>query len=91
MTRPMKIGIVAGIVAVIATGIVWYAMAVDNAVKEFKARCADRYNGQITEETVFRGMTPIYGTNGQITGWTQNYGTHFECVVNGTRVEEFDI
>lgn len=89
----MKKWIVGGAIVAVIVGslIIWYVVAVDNAVSEFKARCADTYNGTVTEETVFRGMTPIYGANGQITGWVQNYGTHFECVVNGTRVDELDI
>ncbi len=91
MSRPMKISFVIAVVATIAIGIVWFAMAVDNAVNDFKATCRDTYNGEVTEEQVFRGMTPIYGPNGQITGWSQNWGTHFECLVNGTRVDELDI
>jgi hypothetical protein len=76
---------------VLVGGIAWYAVAVDNAVKDFKARCANEFNGQVNSVSVFRGMTPIYGPNGQITGWSQQWGTDYSCLVNGGVVDELSV
>ncbi len=82
--------LIAFLVGFLAFGVYKYATAVDDAVKAFKADCRE-INGTVTEETVFRGQVPIYGPNGQITGYSQIYGTHFECAVNGAKISEFDI